>query len=66
MAPSTQSRSSNMPPMMRHPPPGTQTCDRYGNVISTRPETKPQPPVFTGPRAPTSDRYGHVIDGFRK
>lgn len=66
MAHSIPSRSSNMPPMMRHPAPGTQTCDRYGNVISTRQDLKPQPPVFTGPRAPTSDRYGHVIDGPRK
>jgi hypothetical protein len=52
--------------MMTHPAPGTQTSDRYGNVISTRPAAKPQPPVSTAPWAPTSDRYGNIIDGFKK
>ena len=61
--PSTHPRSSpNMPPMMKWPPPGTQTCDRYGHVIATLPAPRPQAPMVTGPRAPTSNRYGQIID----
>lgn len=61
--PSTQTRpSSNMPPMMNWPPPGTQTCNRYGHVIATQVTPRPQAPVSTGPWAPTSNRYGQIID----
>jgi hypothetical protein len=48
--------------MMKWPPPGTQTCDRYGHVIATLPAPRPQAPMVTGPRAPTSNRYGQIID----
>ena len=65
--PSTLPRSrSSMPPMMKWPPPGTQTCVRYGHVIATHPAPRPQAPALAGPRAPTSDRYGHVIYDGRK
>jgi len=47
-----------MPP---RPAAGTQTSDRYGNVISTRPAPTPSRPP-AGPAAPTSDRWGHVVD----
>ena len=55
-----------MPPMPPRNPPGTETSDAYGHVISTRPVPAPEvrPPA---PAAPTSDRYGHVIstpDGY--
>ena len=51
--------SSNMPPVKPQAPAGTETCDRYGNVIGHRPASPPeQPPA--GPRAPTCDRWGHV------
>lgn len=62
----TPIRSPNMPPLKTHPAPGTQTSDRYGNVLSTRPAPKPETPRSTGPMAPTSDRYGYVINGFTK
>ncbi|MBX7097923.1 MAG: hypothetical protein K1X89_09435 [Myxococcaceae bacterium] len=52
--------SSSMPPMPKQPEPGTQTSDRYGNVIATRPAPAPERPP-AGPPAPTSDRWGHVI-----
>lgn len=51
---------SNMPPVMPQPAPGTQTCDRYGNVISTRPTPAPEAPP-AAPAAPTCDRYGEII-----
>lgn len=56
----TVNRSSNLPPVIQHPAPGTQTSDRYGNVISTRPapSTTPAP---SAPSAPTCDRYGNII-----
>ncbi len=66
MATSIPPRSPNMPPVKTQPAPGTQTSDRYGNVVSTRPAPSTQPPPSTGPKAPTSDRYGHIIDGFKK
>ncbi|MFP2910773.1 hypothetical protein ACLESD_38200 [Pyxidicoccus sp. 3LFB2] len=66
MALSAPRHSPNMPPVMTHPAPGTQTSDRYGHVISTRPAPRPEAPPSTGPKAPTSDRYGHIIDGFKK
>ena len=58
--------NSNMPPMPPRPPAGTQTSDKFGNVISTRPVPAPEVPP-AGPLAPTSDAWGHVIstpDGF--
>lgn len=53
-------RSPNMPPVIHHPPAGTQTSDQYGNVISTRPAPAPQQPSST-PTAPTCDRWGNII-----
>lgn len=53
-------RSSNMPPAIHHPPAGTQTSDRYGNVISTRP-APPPPAAPSAPSAPTCDRWGNII-----
>jgi hypothetical protein len=52
--------TTNFPPRLPMPAPGTQTSDRWGNVISTRPLPVPvaQP---SQPSAPTSDRWGHVI-----
>jgi len=58
--------SPNMPPVKTQPAPGTQTSDRYGNVVSTRPAPKPETPLAPDPKALTSDRYGHIIDGFKK
>ncbi len=58
--------SPNMPPMKTQPAPGTQTSDRYGNVVSTCPAPKPETPLAPNPDALTSDRYGHIIDGFKK
>jgi hypothetical protein len=62
----TTKPGSSMPPVKPQPAPGTQTSDRYGNVVSTRPAPQPETPPSSGTKAPTSDRYGHVIDGFTK
>lgn len=56
-------RTGNLPPVAPRPAAGTQTSDRYGNGVSTRPEPTPYRPPATVPPAPTSDRWGHVIDG---
>lgn len=57
--PSIPNKPSNMPPVKPQPPAGTQTSDRYGNVISTRPLPAPEVPPSTP--APTSDRWGNII-----
>lgn len=57
--PNIPSRPSNMPPVSAQPAAGTQTSDRYGNVISTRPAPAPEVPVSAP--APTSDRWGHIL-----
>lgn len=51
---------SNMPPVKPQPPAGTQTSDRYGNVISTRPLPPPEQHE-SHTTAPTCDRYGNII-----
>lgn len=57
---------SAMPPVPKHAAPGTETSDRYGNVVSTRPAPAPSKPPPAAP-APTSDRHGNIIskpDGY--
>lgn len=54
-------RTGNMPPVIQHPAPGTQTSNEFGRVISTRPSASPSAPPPSGNLAPTCDRYGNII-----
>lgn len=57
----TDAIRSNLPPTRPMPPAGTQTSNRWGTVISTRPLPAPAKPVTNPSGAPTCDRWGNII-----